>query len=342
MDNMYDITTDNYDLEMPDPIGTSLLEFPANYIVLDLETTGLNPIHDEIIEVGYIKYQNFKEVESFEQLVKPNVPISPFISNLTGITNDMVEDCPYFEEFADMFYELLGDSVIVGHNIPFDIEFLRQNFYKYYRLNFANDYIDTLQIAKLLYPQMKSYKLTNLFKEFCVPDESYEDHRSLGDCYKTNSLFKKFHADYISNGNTFNPLDYTPKMNSSIKRTKYKYFENTRSPTQKELAQTACDEKIFDPLNPLYQKNVVITGSLSKYSRFEAAKIICQIGGIFHSSVTKNTNFLIVGNLENSGVKQSAKQKRAEEMKNSGKNIQIIDEQTFYSMIGQYISHMRR
>ena len=117
--------------------GISLLSLPDNYIVLDLETTGYNPHFDEIIEVACIRYSGSEKIDSFHSYVQPTPYgddsihyVDDFITKLTGITDDMLVTAPKFKDIANELYDYLGDSVIVGHNVNFDINFLYDNFLK--------------------------------------------------------------------------------------------------------------------------------------------------------------------------------------------------------------------
>ena len=87
--------------------GNSLIEFPNKYIAFDIETTGLDPMYDEIIEIGAIKIENGKEVEVFNTLVKPEYEIDEFISELTGITNEMVKESPSIDEVLPKFIDFI-------------------------------------------------------------------------------------------------------------------------------------------------------------------------------------------------------------------------------------------
>ena len=104
--------------------GLSLIELPSDYVLLDLETTGLNPAGDSIIEIGAIKVKEYDIVDTFEAFVKPPHPISYFITDLTGITNEMVKDAGSIETVLPEFLRFVGSSLVMGHNVNFDINFL--------------------------------------------------------------------------------------------------------------------------------------------------------------------------------------------------------------------------
>ncbi|MFA6521739.1 MAG: 3'-5' exonuclease, partial [Candidatus Gracilibacteria bacterium] len=129
------------------------------FIVLDIETTGRDPGRDHIIEVAAIKWEDFKITGRFERLVNPRVPIPYEITMLTGITNEMVKDAPIFSEMQKELFEFTGDLPIVGHNISFDMSFLR-----IHKNDMKNAEIDTLALAKILLRKESSYALEVLMR----------------------------------------------------------------------------------------------------------------------------------------------------------------------------------
>ena len=101
--------------------------FGKNLVSLDLETTGLSPGKDKIIEIGAVKTDsNGNQIEEFNSLVNPGILISDFIENLTGISNDDVLNSLKFVDIVDEFQSFLDDSIIIGHNIEFDLRFLSE------------------------------------------------------------------------------------------------------------------------------------------------------------------------------------------------------------------------
>ena len=110
--------------------GKLTREWLDNYVVIDIETTGLTPLYDEIIEFAAIKIENDSIVDSYSTLIKPSQPISSFITSLTGITNELVENAPKIENVIDNIISFIADKTIVGHNVSFDINFLYDNIYE--------------------------------------------------------------------------------------------------------------------------------------------------------------------------------------------------------------------
>ena len=154
-----------------------------NYIVLDIETTGLSKKKDEITQISAIKFKDDKEVERLDQLLNPQKKIPEDIQYLTHITNEMVKDKPIFKEFNDELSKFIGQSPIVGHNVKFDIGFLIQN-----KINLEDIfYQDTLPISQIKLPYLDNHKLTTLKKYFGVNNVS---HNALNDCETTAIVYQ--------------------------------------------------------------------------------------------------------------------------------------------------------
>ena len=107
--------------------GESLIDFPSDYTIVDIETTGLSPQQCEIIEISALKIRNDKIKAKFSTLVKPEGLIGRFITKLTGITNLMVENAPKIDKVLPKFLEFAGNDCIIGHNVNFDINFIYDN-----------------------------------------------------------------------------------------------------------------------------------------------------------------------------------------------------------------------
>lgn len=129
-----------------------------DYCVLDTETTGLSAYYDEIIEVGILRVRNNIIVDQYSQLIHPNNLIDDFIASLTGITNEMIENMPRIEEVKADILSFIGEDVIIGHNTSFDIRFLEESFGE----SLSNTYMDTMQFARKLYPELKHHRLNDM------------------------------------------------------------------------------------------------------------------------------------------------------------------------------------
>ncbi len=104
--------------------GRSLVTFPASFTVIDIETTGLDTVYDSIIELSAVKVRDSVVTHTFSTLVNPERPLDWFITEMTGITDEMLQNAPLINDTLDSFIDFLGDDVVVGHNVNFDINFI--------------------------------------------------------------------------------------------------------------------------------------------------------------------------------------------------------------------------
>ena len=162
------------------------IELPDNYTVIDIETTGLSRTKNEIIELSAVKIRNNKIAQTFSTLVKPNGYINSFIQNLTGITNDMVNNAPSIESVLDKYIKFIGDDTVIGHNVKFDIGFINNNCIKYYDKEFSNDSIDTCKLAKK-YTDLKRRNLETVAHHFNIDTSGH--HRAQKDCIMTYGIY---------------------------------------------------------------------------------------------------------------------------------------------------------
>ncbi|MCL6473100.1 MAG: 3'-5' exoribonuclease [Firmicutes bacterium] len=159
----------------------------ATYVVIDLETTGLDHRSEQIIEIGAVKMNGRSPSVTFEQLINPNRLIPPTITKLTGITNDMIYNAPDIDSILPAFVNFVGDSTLVFHNASFDISFLNRAARKAGLKSFRNRFFDTKLIAQKLRPLLGFYRLANLAEHFNVPYRP--NHRALPDALATAEVF---------------------------------------------------------------------------------------------------------------------------------------------------------
>ncbi len=160
------------------------LEFPVTriYVALDIETTGLDTEKDRITEIGAVRFRGDRVLDEFQTLVNPNQPIPYQIQELTGITNEAVANAPQFREIRGALQRFVGDSPIVGHNIQFDLSFLRKQ-----GLFETNPSVDTFELASILLPHADRYSLKSLAHLLGIADPP--THRALDDTRVTHRLF---------------------------------------------------------------------------------------------------------------------------------------------------------
>ncbi len=161
-------------------------DFADEYIVFDLETTGLNPNKCGITEIGAVRLKNGDIAETFSTFVNPGEPISPQITDLTGITDEMVKDAPPIGQALAQFLDFIGDTPLAAHNAPFDLSFLEKHGADN-GISFENTCLDTLWLIKRMFPRQKSYSLGKLAADFGIP---LRHHRALDDAVCTAELMK--------------------------------------------------------------------------------------------------------------------------------------------------------
>lgn len=326
--------------------GKSLLEFPENYTVIDIESTGLDFNYDQIIEIGALRVRNRKVIDKYVTLIKPNhyhyivndeyidmsevnyieninfnsyqkIYIDDFIVNLTGITNEMLEQAPYAKDIINDLYTFIGDDVLMGHNVNFDINFIYDLSLDISDHKLDNNFVDFLRVARKLYPQLPSHRLRDVGEYINI--DINDMHRSIRDCEVVFEAFE-YSRHYITDNN----IDFLALWKKS---------KNSSGADLRNIVATAID---FDKDHMLFNKNIVFTGKLEKMPRAEAAQFVVNVGGFCQNGVNKKTNYLILGNNDYcSSIKdgKSSKQKKVEGMILEGLDIEIISENIFYEML---------
>ena len=157
------------------------------FAIVDIETTGGNAIRDKITEIAIYLHDGNKIVDEFSSLINPECTIPPFISRLTGISDEMVENAPRFFEVAKQIVRITDGAVFVAHNVLFDYGFIRQSF-KSLGFNYSRDYLCTVRLSRKVLPGFKSYSLGNLCNNLNINIENR--HRANGDALATVKLFE--------------------------------------------------------------------------------------------------------------------------------------------------------
>ncbi|WP_418746807.1 exonuclease domain-containing protein [Frisingicoccus sp.] len=158
-----------------------------SYVCFDLETTGLSPEKDEIIEIGAVKVAEGKVIDRFSRFVKPDNPISPLVTSLTGISNDMVANAGPTDRTIYDFLYFCEEYPVVGHNLMFDYRFTYRYAKKYY-MDFKKEGLDTLKIARKVLPELPSRSLESLCDHYGIVNVSA--HRAYHDALATAKLYQ--------------------------------------------------------------------------------------------------------------------------------------------------------
>lgn len=158
------------------------------YAIIDIETTGGSARFEKITEIAIYQHDGEKITGEFVSLVNPERNIPYYITNLTGITNEMVEDAPRFYEIAKTIIELTEGRIFVAHNARFDYSFIRQEF-KSLGYNYRRNVLDTITLARKLMPGHRSYSLGNICRDLNISINGR--HRASGDALATVRLLEK-------------------------------------------------------------------------------------------------------------------------------------------------------
>lgn len=303
------------------------------YVVIDLETTGLSPYNDKIIEVGAVRYIDDVEIARFSSLVRPYTNSlleeysidefeamggtagieyieDPFITNLTGITNEMLEDAPTARQVGPQLFDFIGNLPVVGHNIArFDLIFLRKLASETKtRTTIGHDYIDTMHMVPDYASGAPSKKLSDV--GFHLGVYGYLDnHRALDDAIYNAKVFQEM------------------KKKASVEELEdYRVYDN-RSLTAFAIQP---NPEIFRLGGPLFGKHFVFTGEMA-VRRAEAMQRVSDLGGIPLQGVTKKANYLVISERDDS--QPVAKLQRAREYIHLGQELEIIYESDFYKML---------
>lgn len=185
------------------------------YICIDLETTGLNPKMDKIIEIGAVKVIDSKVTDTFSTFVNPGRILEERVSELTGITNDKLENAPYIEDILPALEDFLEDLPLLGHRILFDYSFLKKAMVTNKR-SFERKGIDTLRIARRFLPSLEHRTLEFLCKHYGIPHTA---HRALEDAKATSELYQILAKDFYNEEEPcfkLQPLVYQVKKETPI------------------------------------------------------------------------------------------------------------------------------
>lgn len=195
-----------------------------DYVCVDIETTGVNAKWDKIIEIGAVRVRNNQVVETFSELISPGVRLPSYITNLTGITDEMLAGRPEIDVVLPRFIAFAKDDILMGHNIMFDYGFLKQNALNL-EMEFQKSGIDTLKIARKTLPELRSRGLEYLCAHFGIQEEHH--HRAFNDASVTSKLYlilaEKFGDAYP---NVFEPyeLQYQAKKMQPITKRQKSYL----------------------------------------------------------------------------------------------------------------------
>lgn len=186
-----------------------------SYVCIDLETTGLNPKTDRIIEIGAVKVVEGRIADTFSTYVNPGRKLEERIVELTGIAQEQVDDAPEIIQVLPGLVAFLEDYPLLGHRILFDYSFLKKAAVNQ-KISFEKQGIDTLRIARCFLPELEKRSLEFLCKHYEIPHHA---HRALADAEATSVLYQKLAEQfYEKDSKPFEPvtLNYNAKKETPI------------------------------------------------------------------------------------------------------------------------------
>ncbi len=199
--------------------GRQLRDYVPDYVVFDLETTGVSPTNDAIIEISAVKVKNRQVIDTFSRLVNPLRPIPYAASDVNNITDDMVCNEPDISEILPGFLEFIGDEILVGHNIAnFDMKYIWRDVKLLYGKSVSNDYIDTLPMARRALPELAHHRLVDLALHYNI--STLGAHRALNDCLMNQKCF-----EFLANEQPKGNIKKCPMCGDVMKKRNGRYGE---------------------------------------------------------------------------------------------------------------------
>lgn len=271
---IYDFTPE-YDRTFADGIFT----------IFDIETTGLSPVSCGITEIGAVKYQGGKVVEIFQTFVNPGMPIPKNITDLTGITDDMVKDAPSQSEAVKAFLDFAGNSILVAHNANFDMGFIRKvatdNKYK-----LENPYLDTVSLSRYLNPDLTRHSLDAVAKHYNLG--SFNHHRASDDCEMLGRIFgcmvKQMEPDGVT---TVSQM--INEMSGKTDPRKLKPYHITILVKTQTGMKNLFKLISFSYLNYFYRHPLIPKTVLSRYREGLIIGSACEAGEVFQAVLENRT-----------------------------------------------------
>ena len=250
----------------------------SEYIVLDIETTGLSFRTEKITEIGAVKVKDGEIVDTFESFVNPEIPIPGRIVEITHITDEMVKNAETIDEVMPKFLEFIGDLKLVAHNADFDVGFLKYNA-ENLGLKMDNEYIDSLLLSRQLYPEFKKHKLGILAEKFEINVENA--HRALDDVKTLVKVFKKLLEKY----------DEQPKSRGKKKEEKKELYKTLPCYHAIILVKNLKGLRnlyeliSISHLNYFYKKPRILTSVFEKYKDGLMLGSACEQGELYRAIV---------------------------------------------------------
>ncbi len=198
--------------------------YTSDYVVYDLETTGTSFNNDMIVEISAVRVRNHKVVAEYSSLVNPERHIPDYVVSVHGITDKMVENEPVIKDVLPEFLDFISDDVLVGHNIhTFDNRFIYRFCEQYLGGVPDNDYVDTLTLARGIFPDMQHHRLLDMIEYYGV--QMLTAHRALDDAKMNQQVYECLGKDLEHKGIDKSRIKICPKCGEPMRKRNGRYGE---------------------------------------------------------------------------------------------------------------------
>lgn len=303
-----------------------------NYYVIDFETA--NSKRNSACALGIIEVKDNEIINEWDYLIDPEDYFDPFNTFIHGITEYMVEGKPTLKELWPEINSILSGKIVIAHNAAFDISVLRWSLEKY-NIDFPNfTYSCTRILSKKTWPSLINYKLDTIADYLGI---NFIHHQACEDAKATAKIFDAILKE--------NKIDDFEELHKELKVKIGSIYKDGYSPAEvkssghknyikpKDIVPTVDS---FDESHELYNKGICFTGTLTHMVRKDAAQEAVNRGALYCNSVTKKTNYLVMGVQDYSKFvdgKKSSKLKKAEELIANGQDLEIIGEDEFIRLL---------
>ncbi|MGI6155046.1 MAG: exonuclease domain-containing protein [Enterococcus lemanii] len=308
-----------------------------NFVAIDFETA--NQSRASACSVGMIKVLNGEIVDSYYSLINPETEFDPYNTYIHGITSEMVENQPTYANISNQILDFSESLPLVAHYAPFDMGVIRDSNDRYEITDFKVNYFDSYYLSRQLI-QSLSYRLNDLSS---LLKFDLDHHNALSDAEACAKIIL-----YLCETHSANNIDELNKLGRYFKlgvvdgslgsgfRRKKDSKKNAKGYDINALLDS-IDKDNLDKAHPFYETRACFTGKLQSMTRINAMEVFASYGGIPEKSVTKSTNYLVMGeqdlNVIRSDDGKSSKVKRAEKLLSEGQDVQLIGEQQFLQML---------
>lgn len=292
-----------------------------NFIALDFETA--NSSRASICSIGFVKVVDGLIEEEIHAYIDPEDEFSSFNIEIHGITEDMVQGAPTFEQYWPAFKAMIENETLIAHNASFDMSALRYALDAFHEPNAPFTYGCSYQFAKKVWPTLYNHRLSTVADHLGI---TFKHHDALEDARA--AAFVTLAALKQSNTNSLEQLSDMHNLQLGVQNVD----SYTAAGVKKRKAVVKKTMPKVKKSHPFYGASVVFTGKLHSMTRAEASRRVTNCGGICKNAVTKITDYLVIGDYDLtdfSEIFNSMKMIKAEEMINKGVPITILGEREF-------------